>query len=169
MRKASGLVMFIALIGALPPVHAAETVTYSYDHLGRLTKVVRSGGPASGAIVDITHDAMANRIRLVSTIGQTSPSGNCGFRVLDAAGNGEYTFEVPVQRVGTCTGTVVINYNNGFGGTGQLSFIPSEEYKYFPVPASGCGSGNSTATITVASGDAFIDRGAATVMVWESC
>ena len=66
MRKTSALVMIGALASSVSPVLASETVTYSYDYLGRLTKVARSGGPASGSTVDLTHDSAANRTRVGS-------------------------------------------------------------------------------------------------------
>lgn len=163
--------MMIAFAGAMAPAQGAETVTYSYDNLGRLTKVVRSGGPASGATVDITHDAMANRTRLVSTTGQTSPDGSCAFNIEDASGNSEFSFDVIVRRTGTCGANVVVNYDDGLGRTGQLTFTPADDFKYFTIPGAGsyCYSATATATIAVASGPGTIGRGAATVTVVSNC
>lgn len=171
MRKTSALVMMIALAGALSPVYAAETVTYSYDYLGRLTKVVRTGGPASGATVDITHDEMANRTRLVSTIGQPPSGGGCIFSIEDARGNSEFSFGVIVRKTGTCGSNVVVNYNVGLGLKGQLTFTPSDEFQYFTIPGAGnnCYSGTATATIAIASGPGLIGRGAATITIVSNC
>lgn len=47
--------------GLAQPAHAAETVTYSYDALGRLVKTVRSGGPASGVDASTQYDPAGNR------------------------------------------------------------------------------------------------------------
>ncbi len=171
MKKISGFAMIVAFASMMSPVHAAETVTYSYDHLGRLTKVVRSGGPASGATVDITHDNMANRTRLVSTTGQTSPGGSCAFDIEDASGNSEFSFGVIVRRTGTCSGNVVVNYNDGLGRTGQITFTPSDDFMYFTIPGSGsnCYSATATATIAIATGPGTVGRGAATVIVVSNC
>ena len=49
------------------PVIAAETITYSYDIKGRLTKVVRIGTVNNNATVDYTHDTADNRTRLKTT------------------------------------------------------------------------------------------------------
>jgi hypothetical protein len=171
MRKTTAFVMMIALAGAMSPLHAAETVTYSYDYLGRLTKVVRSGGPASGATVDITQDAMANRTRLVSTKGQSSPGGSCTFNIEDAAGNSEFSFDVIVRKTGTCAGNVAVNYDDGLGHTGQMTFTPSDNFSYFTIRGTGsnCYSATATATITIASGPGAVGRGAATVTVVSNC
>lgn len=45
------------------PAHAAETVTYTYDALGRLTSVTYS----NGATVTYTYDAAGNRTAVVTT------------------------------------------------------------------------------------------------------
>jgi len=163
--------MIGALASSVSPVLASETVTYSYDYLGRLTKVARSGGPASGSTVDLTHDSAANRTRVVSVKGQASSGGSCGFRIHDADGNSEFSFGVPVQRIGSCSANVVVNYNDGFNRTGQLTFTPSTEYQYINIPGSGsnCYDATVTATITIASGPGYIDRGAATVTVVSNC
>ncbi len=43
---------------------AAETVTYTYDAKGRLTKVTLSGGPNHGAKTEYEHDKASNRKRV---------------------------------------------------------------------------------------------------------
>jgi YD repeat-containing protein len=60
LRK-TALTVF-ALAPLLPqPAAAAETVTYSYDALGRLIKTVRIGGPASGVDASTQYDPAGNR------------------------------------------------------------------------------------------------------------
>ncbi|HYJ81844.1 MAG TPA: hypothetical protein VEW26_03245, partial [Allosphingosinicella sp.] len=47
-----------ALAGA---AQAAESVTYSYDALGRLTATTTTGGPQSGVATGIAYDPAGNR------------------------------------------------------------------------------------------------------------
>lgn len=46
----------------------AETVTYSYDALGRLRASSVSGGPDNGTSTAICYDAASNRERYVTTV-----------------------------------------------------------------------------------------------------
>jgi YD repeat-containing protein len=56
------LIIFSGLLTCVPQLtRAAETVTYSYDALGRLIKTVRSGGPASGVDASTQFDFTGNR------------------------------------------------------------------------------------------------------------
>lgn len=43
------------------PLQAAETVSYTYDALGRLTTTTTSGGPASGIATGTGYDPAGNR------------------------------------------------------------------------------------------------------------
>lgn len=52
---------------------AAETVTYSYDAKGRLTKVVRTGAVNNNVIVEYEHDKADNRTRLKTTNSPNPP------------------------------------------------------------------------------------------------
>lgn len=54
---------------------ASETVTYSYDALGRLTASTVSGGPNGGVASAICMDAAGNRTTYVTTL---SGGANCG-------------------------------------------------------------------------------------------
>jgi len=47
--------------------HATETITYSYDHRGRLVQVVHSGTVNNGLTVTYTYDKMGNRTQVVTT------------------------------------------------------------------------------------------------------
>ncbi|HQV03031.1 MULTISPECIES: hypothetical protein [unclassified Novosphingobium] len=48
-------------------LHAAETVTYTYDAKGRLVKVVRSGTVNNGVQTTYTHDKADNRKNTTTT------------------------------------------------------------------------------------------------------
>jgi YD repeat-containing protein len=56
------LILAIVLGAAISDsVSAAETVTYSYDALGRLVRTQKNGGPASGVDAQVQYDAAGNR------------------------------------------------------------------------------------------------------------
>jgi hypothetical protein len=61
----------IPLLGALlglflgPATNAAETITYTYDAKGRLTKVVRTGTVNNNVQTDYSHDKANNRTTVV--------------------------------------------------------------------------------------------------------
>lgn len=61
------------LLGGMSPAVAAETVTYSYDAKGRLTKVVRTGSVNNNVTVDYEHDKADNRTRLKTTNSPNPP------------------------------------------------------------------------------------------------
>lgn len=62
-----------ALLCALPPASAAETITYGYDAKGRLVKVVRTGSVNNNVTVDYEHDKADNRTRLKTTNSPNPP------------------------------------------------------------------------------------------------
>lgn len=55
------------------PCYAQEVTTYSYDAKGRVTSVVRSGGPVSGATTSYAFDKADNRVTVAVT---SSPNGS---------------------------------------------------------------------------------------------
>lgn len=55
------------------PALAAETVTYTYDAKGRLTKVVRTGTVNNNVTVEYEHDKADNRTRLKTTNSPNPP------------------------------------------------------------------------------------------------
>lgn len=62
-----------AIAGVLGPVAGnAETITYSYDALGRLRASSVSGGPDNGTNTAICYDPASNRERYVTTKGGTA-------------------------------------------------------------------------------------------------
>jgi hypothetical protein len=72
--------MTIARIAALglmllcaSPAYSAETVTYTYDAKGRLTKVVRTGTVNNNVTVEYEHDKADNRTRLKTTNSPNPP------------------------------------------------------------------------------------------------
>lgn len=73
--------LVVALAAAaltMPAVASAqEATTYTYDALGRLTGVAKSGGPASGTQTTYSHDAASNRTN-VTVSGSANGSGSGG-------------------------------------------------------------------------------------------
>jgi YD repeat-containing protein len=61
-------------VSAMPSVvRAAESVTYTYDALGRLVTTMRSGGPASGVNAATDYDPAGNR-KTVTVSGASTSS-----------------------------------------------------------------------------------------------
>lgn len=54
--------------------NAAETITYTYDAHGRLTKVIRSGDVNNGVTTTYAHDKSDNRIQKTTTGSPNPPS-----------------------------------------------------------------------------------------------
>jgi hypothetical protein len=72
------VVFCLAVAGyAVFPVnaYAAETVTYTYDALGRLIGSQVSSGPANGVTTAIQYDAADNRSNYTVTGASNSPPG----------------------------------------------------------------------------------------------
>jgi YD repeat-containing protein len=61
MKRGAGLFLAASLLVLTETAHGNETVTYSYDSLGRLTQVSRSGTVNSGVTADYDYDATDNR------------------------------------------------------------------------------------------------------------
>jgi hypothetical protein len=64
-------VFFLGLIAAsavAAPAQAAETVSYTYDALGRLTATTTSGGPNAGMATGTGYDPAGNRATIRSRV-----------------------------------------------------------------------------------------------------
>jgi hypothetical protein len=61
------------LLGVGSASMAAETVTYTYDGKGRLTKVVRTGTVNNNVTTEYTHDKADNRTRFKTTNSPNPP------------------------------------------------------------------------------------------------
>lgn len=65
---------FAALTSIAAPVAASETITYTYDALGRLIAVARAGTINNGASATYTYDPANNRTNVTTT----APTGGGG-------------------------------------------------------------------------------------------
>ncbi len=68
------LIVFGTLLLASAPAEASETITYSYDALGRLVQVTRSGTVNNGASATYSYDPANNRTNVTTT----APTGGGG-------------------------------------------------------------------------------------------
>lgn len=116
--------------------HAAETVTYSYDALGRLTATYSSDTVNPGVTSSIGYDAAGNR-----SIYAMSVSGAPAFSVSEAAAaeGGGLVFTVVKNGTGAASvGYGTANGSAGAGGdynsaSGTLSFAAGESSKTVAV------------------------------------
>lgn len=67
------LAIGLAAAGVSSPAVSAETQTYTYDALGRLVKVEKSGGINNGVEAQYQYDAAGNR-QLVTVTGASTSS-----------------------------------------------------------------------------------------------
>jgi YD repeat-containing protein len=84
---------FLVLVSIPGPSLADETVTYSYDALGRLIRTVRAGGPASGVDAQIQYDPAGNRAKLTVS---GAASSAAPVRVIVVPLNGYTIIAVPL-------------------------------------------------------------------------
>jgi hypothetical protein len=61
------LIAIAALVALPQPAIAAETITYTYDAKGRVTKVVRTGTVNNGVTYEYRHDKADNRTKVKVT------------------------------------------------------------------------------------------------------
>ncbi|WCM25910.1 hypothetical protein NDN01_18025 [Sphingomonas sp. QA11] len=61
LKAAWIVVIVMSAVAGATAARATETITYTYDAKGRLTKVVHSGTVNNGVTVDYTHDKADNR------------------------------------------------------------------------------------------------------------
>lgn len=142
-----------AAAGALAlsgPGNASETVTYTYDELGRLVAVATSGGPNDALAVSTTYDPAGNRTNYAVSTGGTPPSpppptNNPPVTVNDTGSQ---------QRCSMATYNVLANDSDPEGDYplslvsvtgGGFSVLSSTTIQY----TSGSPTGNRTGTYTV--------------------
>lgn len=75
--RAFAVAALISGMGIGTTAFAQETTTITYDALGRVTKVDKSGGPASGVQTTYDLDPAGNRTK-VKVVGSANGNGNLG-------------------------------------------------------------------------------------------
>lgn len=73
MKISRALLLGFASIGVTAVAIATETLTYTYDAKGRLTKVVRTGTVNNNVTVEYEHDKADNRTRVKTTNSSNPP------------------------------------------------------------------------------------------------
>src|SRR5690348_2520375 len=115
MKIATRLGICGASLCAVSSAWAAETVTYTYDALGRMTQVQAAGGPASGVQRTYQFDAAGNRTNFALT--GAASSANVGVSPVGAVavwtGTG-VVIGVNLSGDGSLTGTVTFTENGVF-------------------------------------------------------
>ena len=163
---------FPALLLIAPAAHAAETITYSYDPLGRLVASSISGGPKSGVGTTYTYDPAGNRSR-VKVTGAGGATAPCSFGISDDgvdARSGS-PLEFVVARTGTCSGDVSLSYATQDGSAsapthysatnGSIVFSTADAAKTILVPTVATHDPSPlymSITISLLSGTASITR-----------
>ena len=105
------IVLFPALVLLGAAASASETISYTYDALGRLVQVSRAGTVNNNASECYNYDLANNRTNVTSSIG-SSCTPPPSFAINDAAGTesaaGTITFTV--TRAGSTSGSNSVNY-----------------------------------------------------------
>lgn len=98
------------------PASAGETITYTYDALGRLVAVETSGTVNNGQDVRISYDAAGNRTNYqVTGAGSGTPTLSIGNANTTEGGNLVFT----VTLSPSAASTVTVNYATANGSAGE--------------------------------------------------
>jgi hypothetical protein len=100
--------MALAIAGSPNPAAANETMTYSYDALGRLIKVARAGTVNNNASECYAYDPASNRSNV--TVSSTASCNAPSFSINDASGTEGGAVTFTVTRSGPTTGSYTVNY-----------------------------------------------------------
>lgn len=73
LDKILGLLGAATIVLMSPSAYAQETITYTYDELGRLTEVEKTNGPSNGEEATYAYDPAGNRTNVTVT---GSPNGD---------------------------------------------------------------------------------------------
>lgn len=134
-------ILLLSAAAVALPASASETITYTYDARGRLTKVARSGSVNNGASECYAYDKADNRTNVT-----TATAADCliaGQVTLSIASNGAVTegatSAFTVTKTGIASGTVTVNYATGNGSavapgdytaaSGTLTFLVGDTTK----------------------------------------
>lgn len=155
------------------PASASETVTYTYDALGRLVAVQTSGTVNNGQDVTISYDAAGNRTNYTVTgAGAATPTLSIGNATATEGGSLVFTVTLSPSAVGTVT----VNYATANGSavepgdytasSGMLTFTAGQTSQTITVPTVDDSLTEPSETMTVslsgATGGAAIGAASAT-------
>jgi hypothetical protein len=99
------------------PATASETITYSYDALGRLVKVVHSGTVNNSTSSCYSYDHADNRTNVMvsTTTGCVPPPPGISFSVNDVSVTEGGNLVFTVTKTGTASGTTTVDYATSDG------------------------------------------------------
>ena len=160
----------VTLMVALPPAHANETVNYTYDALGRVVQVARSGTVNNGVNATYAYDAAGNRSNVTLTGATAAAAASFAIGDASATEGGALTFTV--TKAGTASGSLTVNYatanNTAVAGSdfnstsGTLTFAAVDTSKTIAISTINDSAVESSETMFVnlsgASGGATISR-----------
>lgn len=161
-RKVKQLARFssfsLAAFLIITPALASETVTYTYDELGRLVRTSQTGSVNNGVITDIDYDEAGNRTNyeVTGSNGSGAGSGSTGgngagggetppsFSVSDASAveGGSLTFTITKNAVKNLSYSVnwttangsALNGSDYTGGNGNLVFTGAQTSRTVVIP-----------------------------------
>jgi Calx-beta domain-containing protein len=139
---------FVAAVAVLcAPAFGSESITYSYDALGRLVRVDHCGTINNGTSASYAYDRADNRSNVA--VGTSAPAAAPSFSVSDASATEGGALVFTVTMTGATSTCYTVNYataNNSavapgdyVGSSGIVAFAPS--------------SGTETQTVAVATVD----------------
>ncbi|MFL6729461.1 MAG: Calx-beta domain-containing protein [Sphingomicrobium sp.] len=152
----------IAILGSAPAA-ASETITYTYDALGRLVQVARSGAVNNGLIACYGLDKASNRTSLTVGTGACPPPDGGGgggavtFAVSDASASEGSGLVFTVTKTGSTGATITVNFATANGTavapgdytakSGTLTFLAADTSKTVSVTTATGGPGESDETM----------------------
>jgi len=152
-------IIFFALLLFSASAYASETITYTYDELGRLVKVAHSGTANNNASSCYSYDRANNRTNYTVQVNSSCTSGGGGGVTLSvnnpsATEGANLTFTV--TKSGTAAGTVTVDYATANGTatgsdytakSGTLSFLTADTTKTVAVTTTDDATGESSETV----------------------
>lgn len=140
------LTSIIALTVTASAATADETLTYSYDALGRLVKVARAGTVNNNATECYAYDPASNRSNI--TVSTTADCLGSGFSIGNGSATEGAVVNFTVTRTGPNTGTDTVQYSTGTTG----SATSGVDYTAIGTPQTlTFGPGIATQTVSVST------------------
>lgn len=142
---ARSIALFIGIAALGRAATADETVTYSYDALGRLVKVARAGTANNNASECYAYDPASNRSNVT-----VLTTGNCAassFSINNASATEGSVVTFTVTRSGPTTSTNTVQYATGTTGTATSGV----DYTAVPLQTLTFGPGVITQTVSVST------------------
>jgi Calx-beta domain-containing protein len=159
-----GAAALAATAGVLWPsaAWASETITYSYDPLGRLAKVSRSGTVNNGVRACYSQDRADNRsnvtVATADCISAPPPTPLPSFSINNASAEEGQSLTFTVTKTGATPISFTINYATANGTAGTGDYHATSGTLLFDPP-------DTTRTVTVQTKDNLIIEGGETFYV----